>query len=185
MPKDQLRPISCGSQNHEPKKSARSCQRVGILGAVLLLLSYLYLFIIPDASKPAEDAWDGLLYIAMQWGFFASYALLLVAATRAARAGPASVLVGLVTHGYVLIVSLQFFRVPQGADIRPMGFAMFVFLISFVCFVIVAGLCIQNARKDRAYGWIIMALPLGVSPFFVGSGVLHLAARINGFTLAP
>ena len=186
MAEEETKPLNQGNPKGDPDETTRSYRRAGMLGAILFLISALYLLISPGVSTtPPISTVAMFLHLAMQLGFVGSYVLLLVSVAGVARPGPASVFVGLITNGYVLFGSLQFFWVPRGASIRPMGWAMFVFLVSLVCFVTVAVLCIQGVRKDRTYGWMALSLPLGMSPFLIAGGVLQFAAWLNGFTLSP
>ena len=83
-----------------------------------------------------------------------------------------------------LVFSLQFFLVPQGRDIRPMGWAVLMCLIAGIGLLLgvpcaLAGLF--STRWRRALIGIVLCL----APLPVASGMMHLAALIKGFTIAP
>jgi len=95
-----------------------------------------------------------------------------------------SVKLGLCLSVTTLVFSLQFLLVPRGEDIRPMGSAMLICIIAGIGLLLgvpcaIAGLF--SIRWRRA----LLGAVLCLSPLPVGSGMMHIAAIIKGFTIAP
>ncbi len=83
-----------------------------------------------------------------------------------------------------LVCSLQFFLVPRGEDIRPMGWAMVFALFAAVGLLLgvpcaIAGLFTLHWRRA------LVGIMFCLAPLPVSSGVMHLAALIKRFTIAP
>jgi hypothetical protein len=84
----------------------------------------------------------------------------------------------------IVLSSIEFFFIPTGDSIRPMGWAFYVVLIalgSFLILVPLGILCIFN-EKPRFLGVLIVLF--GISTVFIGPLLLNLAAWIKGFDLA-
>jgi hypothetical protein len=90
-----------------------------------------------------------------------------------------------VAHAIIIVVSLQFFFVPAGSAIRPMGWAAFVGIVSIVTFLLVEPIGIVAIIKERPRLLGVIGLVGGFTSFPLGSFILHLAARIKGFELEP
>lgn len=97
----------------------------------------------------------------------------------------AALAVSLLAHVIVFAVSAQFFFVPAGSHIRPMGWAMFIAIVSFMCFVVVEPVSIIAIVKERPRALGIVGLVGGLTAFFFGSFLLHFAAWVKGFELSP
>jgi hypothetical protein len=88
-------------------------------------------------------------------------------------------------HAIVFAISAQFFFVPAGAHIRPMGWAMFVAAVSFVSLLLVVPVSIVATIRERPRSLGFVGLLGGITPFFFSSLILHLAAWLKGFELSP
>lgn len=86
-------------------------------------------------------------------------------------------------HAIAFAVSAQFFFVPAGSEIRPMGWAMFVGIVSFLSFLVAEPASIVATIKEKPRFLGIIGMIGGITPFFLSSFILHLAARIKGFEL--
>lgn len=89
------------------------------------------------------------------------------------------------THVIVFGMSVQFFLVPAGSAIRPMGWAMFVGIVSFWSLLLAEPASIVAIIKEKPRFLGIIGMIGGIMPFFFSSFILHLAARIKGFELEP
>jgi len=88
-------------------------------------------------------------------------------------------------HAVIVAVSAQFFFVPAGSEIRPMGWAGFVFIVSGVSFLLIVPASIVAIIKERPRLLGIIGLIGAFTSFPLSSFILHLAARIKGFELEP
>jgi hypothetical protein len=91
----------------------------------------------------------------------------------------------LLAHAIIFAISAQFFFVPAGSAIRPMGWAMFVGIVSLVAFLLAEPISVVATIKERPRFLGIIGMVGGITPFFFSSFILHLAARIKGFELEP
>ena len=83
-----------------------------------------------------------------------------------------------------VFLSIQFYWVLPGAHIRPMAWAVWVFSIAVVGFVALPlELPMLRQRPRRFSSWLTVILAL--TPFPLASGMLHHAAWLRGFELAP
>lgn len=88
-------------------------------------------------------------------------------------------------HLLICLFSVQFFFVPAGSHIRPMGWAMFVGLVSVGAFIVVEPVSIISLFREKPRFLGVLGLVLGITPFPFSSLILHLAAMIRGFELSP
>jgi len=88
-------------------------------------------------------------------------------------------------HAIVFAISAQFFFVPAGSHIRPMGWAMFVGIVSFVSLLLVEPVSIVATIRERPRFLGILGLIGGITPFFFSSFILHFAVWVKGFELSP
>jgi len=88
-------------------------------------------------------------------------------------------------HAIIFAISAQFFFVPAGSHIRPMGWAMFVGIVSCVTFLLAVPTSIVASIKERPRWLGIIGLVGAFTSFPLSSYILHLAARIKGFELEP
>jgi hypothetical protein len=88
-------------------------------------------------------------------------------------------------HAIVLAISAQFFFVPAGSAVRPMGWAMFVCIVSVVSFLVAEPVGIVAAIKEKPRFLGVVGMIGGITPFFLSSFILHLAAQVKGFSLEP
>jgi len=100
------------------------------------------------------------------------------------RFGAAALGVALFAHILVFVFSFQFFFVPAGESIRPMGWAVFMFIIGFFTYIIVIPLGIIAIVKERPRFLGVIGLILGVTPFFFSSMILDFASKMKGFVLS-
>src|SRR4051794_19125285 len=78
------------------------------------------------------------------------------------------------------VLSLQFFWVPSGAWIRPMGWAMWIFFIG-VATLPVLPLTLLNLKRLRGRTWPRYAVALALTPIPLALVVEGLAHKIIGF----
>lgn len=88
-------------------------------------------------------------------------------------------------HAIILAISAQFFFVPAGSHIRPMGWTMFVYIVSFVSLLLVVPLSIVATIRERPRFMGIVGLVGAITPFFFSLFILLFAAWAKGFELAP
>jgi hypothetical protein len=93
-----------------------------------------------------------------------------------------SVMVALIL---ISIFSVQFFFVPKGEPIRPMGWAVSVAFISICTFAVVELTSILAIILERPRYFGVIGILAGFVPDFFGTGILHFAAMIRGFVLEP
>jgi hypothetical protein len=82
------------------------------------------------------------------------------------------------------LLSIQFYFVPSGSNIRPMAWASLVGCIAvggFVALPFVLPAIRQRHRRFRAWLTVVLA----ITPFPLASAMLHHAAGMRGFFLAP
>jgi len=89
------------------------------------------------------------------------------------------------SHAVIFAISAQFFFVPEGSHIRPMGWAMFVAIVSLMTFVLVAPVSIVATIREKPRFLGIVGLVGGFTPFFFSSFILNFAAWVKGFELSP
>ena len=91
-------------------------------------------------------------------------------------------LVGIIGVGFIVFISYPFFFVPRGRGIRPMAWAMALFVTAAGTFLV--GLpCsfIGTTSNKRLIGWL--GVILGIAPWPLGSAMLHIAMALRGFEL--
>ena len=88
-------------------------------------------------------------------------------------------------HVVVFAISVQFFFVPAGSAIRPMAWAMFVGIVSFLSFLVAEPASIVATIREKPRFLGVAGMIGGISPFFFSSFILHLAAWVKGFELEP
>jgi hypothetical protein len=79
-----------------------------------------------------------------------------------------------------LVLSLQFFWVPRGAWIRPMGFALWILLIG-VGALLVLPLVLFNLKRLRGRVWPKYAVVLALTPVPLAMLISRVAQVIIGF----
>ena len=92
----------------------------------------------------------------------------------------------IVVMAYVVIfaVSVEFFFVPVGNYIRPMGWALLIGEVSFVTLLLAMPVGILAIAKERLRLLAIISLIVSITPFFFGTFLLRFAAWVRGFRLA-
>jgi uncharacterized membrane protein YhaH (DUF805 family) len=82
------------------------------------------------------------------------------------------------------VLSLQFFWVPSGAWIRPMGWTLWIFLIG-VATLPVLPLILLNLKRLRGRTWPRYGITLALTPIPLALCVAGLAHKIIGFHYSP
>ena len=98
--------------------------------------------------------------------------------------GTQALSLAIAAHLMIFLFSVQFFFVPAGSHIRPMGWAMFVGMVSIGAFFIVECLSIISLVREKSRLIGVLGLILGITPFLFGSFILHFAAWVKGFGLS-
>jgi hypothetical protein len=91
--------------------------------------------------------------------------------------------IGLTTQLIVFLLAVPFAATPSGTSIRPMGWAMLVFMVGALAFFLGALSAIVDVMSGKRVHALI-GFVLCASTFFAASGWLHLIAILKGFTLA-
>lgn len=182
-----------------------------ILGCVLIAGGYLANFLNPLILGDHGDRTDGIfrilspltlllnrvLLIAQSLGspffLFIGVAGLIFLYGRSARFGVirsrpftfAALTIVVLIHAGIFASSVQFFFVPAGAEIRPMGWGLVVGILSLVSLAVVEPVSIMATIKEKPRFLGIIGMIGGITPFLLSSFILHLAARIKGFELEP
>jgi hypothetical protein len=99
--------------------------------------------------------------------------------------GTVALVLAIAAHLLIFLFSVQFFFVPAGSQIRPMGWALFVGLVSAGVFIVVEPVSIISLFREKPRFLGVLGMVLGITPFPFSSFILHLAARIKGFELSP
>jgi len=89
-----------------------------------------------------------------------------------------------VVNGLVCLLMIQFYWVPRGAQIRPMGCALFVVMLTFVGLVAIPVIVPTLWRRPRMV-WPWVALFLALTPFPLAQIILWHAQKVCGFILEP
>jgi hypothetical protein len=97
----------------------------------------------------------------------------------------ASLVVVVAAHVLVFLFSIQFFFVPAGSEIRPMGWAGFMFLIAAVAFVLGLPLGIIATIREKPKFLGIIGIVMSFTASFFSTFLLHFAERLKGFVLEP
>jgi hypothetical protein len=85
----------------------------------------------------------------------------------------------------ILASSIQFFFVPKGSSIRPMGWTLFVGVIDIFTFLIVESFSIIAIIKEKPRFLSVVSAICGILPFLFTSFILQFASKIKGFELEP
>jgi hypothetical protein len=118
-------------------------------------------------------------------GIIATHAKWNVEILEQHRMGFAAIGVALVSHILVLVQSAQFFFIPAGTDVRPMGWALMMAVIAIGTFLVVVPTAVVAIVKESPRLVGIVALILGLTPFWLPGLILRIAARTNEFNLSP
>lgn len=86
-------------------------------------------------------------------------------------------------HAVVVAISWPFFDLPECAEIRPMGWSLAVFLVSFLSLVIIVPIGIAAIIKERARFWGVASLIGGLTPFFTAISILSFAQQTKGLQM--
>jgi hypothetical protein len=97
----------------------------------------------------------------------------------------ASLVVTVSAHVLVFLFSIQFFFIPAGSEIRPMGWAGFMFLIAAFAFVIGLPLGIIAATREKPKFLGIIGIVMSFTASFFSTFLLHFAEHLKGFVLEP
>jgi hypothetical protein len=74
--------------------------------------------------------------------------------------------------------------VRSGAHIRPLAWVLLTFCISVAGFIALP-LVIAAFRQRKRHLWFWLTMVLALTPLPLAAFVLHLAAWVKGFELAP
>jgi hypothetical protein len=86
----------------------------------------------------------------------------------------------IIANSLSLVLSVQFFWVPPGAWIRPMGWALWIFIIGAGA-LLVLPLVLFNLKRLRGRTWPKYAVVLALTPVPLAMLVSRLAQLIIGF----
>jgi len=100
------------------------------------------------------------------------------------RTGLAALGVVTVAHLLVLAFSVQFFLIPTGTDIRPMGWTLLMFFIAIITLVVAVPLAIAAIAKERPRLPGLIGLVLGFTPLCSALLLLRLAVWAKGLHLS-
>ncbi|MDB6118786.1 MAG: hypothetical protein JWO08_2567 [Verrucomicrobiaceae bacterium] len=93
--------------------------------------------------------------------------------------------VAVLAHAVIAAISCQFFYLPDGSEIRPMGWTMFVFLVSFLSLVLAVPIGIAAIIKEKPRFWGAIGVIVGLTPFFTALSILTFAERTKGLQMLP
>jgi len=96
----------------------------------------------------------------------------------------ASLAVSTLSVFLIATASRTLFLVEEGASIRPMGWSFLVFVISALNALSAIPLSIASLKKERHGCLAGFSIFFALSPFVLAMGLLIMAMRIRGFTLA-
>lgn len=82
------------------------------------------------------------------------------------------------------LVTLPFFWLSAGTEIRPMGWATLVFMIAGVTAIIGLPLSFVGLWSDHV-SWAILGLLFALAPLPVSWGIMWLASIVAGFKMLP
>ena len=86
---------------------------------------------------------------------------------------------------FVLLTGLQFFLVPAGESISPMGWVMMCAILSQIGLLVVVPTAFFAWFHERRAGLCILAALSSLTPVLLGRWLLLFASRFVGFQLAP
>lgn len=96
-----------------------------------------------------------------------------------------SIFITTLTQLIVIYISLGFFFIPEGTDIRPMGWAVLLFLLAALNAAIAIPFSIAAFSKSGFPRLSLLSGVYALTPWFTGALILGFAASFRGFTLAP
>jgi hypothetical protein len=82
------------------------------------------------------------------------------------------------------LLTIQFYWVPSGARIRPMAWALYVFMLAFAGLVAIP-LILPTLRKQPRLIWPWIVLVLAFTPYPIAGIMFHHAQQVCGFILEP
>jgi hypothetical protein len=83
-----------------------------------------------------------------------------------------------------VVYAAQFFWVPAGASIRPMGWALLSAIIGGCALIAATLLSVHSVLRQRRVLFALLAIPLAIESLYLGRELLLLAARVKGFEIA-
>jgi hypothetical protein len=86
-------------------------------------------------------------------------------------------------NALVIALSLPFYFVPAGDEIRPMGWASTCSTIAFFSLIVIPPFAVSCMIQHRRFLWPLFSIFLALSPFPLAYFFLHNAAYTKGFTL--
>ncbi len=97
----------------------------------------------------------------------------------------AALATAILAHAVVAGVSVPFFQLPEGAEIRPMAWAAFVLLVSFLALVLTVPLGVAAVMKEKPRICGAIGVIGGLTPFITAIEMLSLAQRMKGLEMLP
>ena len=135
---------------------------------------------IPLRGQRCESASAHCLVV-RRMGVFAST---FKAFLRIPFAGKVALLIGIFANGTVIVETVPFLALPYGSDIRPMGYELFIFVISFLTLII--GLIFSFAGYKSCSNRVnIVVLSLLVAPLPLSVVLFDLISKICGLRMEP
>lgn len=100
------------------------------------------------------------------------------------RFANASLAVVLLMNVMVVVESVWLFSIPAGEHVRALNWAMLMFLIGIIGFMLTIPLSLAAIFRDRVPILGGTAMLLGLTPIPLSILLLHLAASVRGFVIA-
>lgn len=108
-----------------------------------------------------------------------------VISRHAHRPSPVPLWLAVAANGTVFLLSIPFYQVPAGAQIRPMGWAFWMFGIAVGALSLIPVVILELWWSDiRGRSWVV-ALLLALTPLPLSELMLHHAMWLRGFELSP
>lgn len=105
--------------------------------------------------------------------------------TRQTALGYFAISLGVLANLAVIASSYWLFQIEPGTAIRPMGWALMVFIIA-LCSIVIVPSAAFAARRHRCAPWQFRSsIVLSLTPFIVGHVMLRITAAVVGFSLKP
>lgn len=87
-------------------------------------------------------------------------------------------------NGLVLLITIPFYWVPSGARLRPMAWAMWVFMLALAgLFGLI--LVLPTLRRHRQLAWPWFVVVLALTPYPLALALIHHAEHLRKFILEP
>jgi hypothetical protein len=90
----------------------------------------------------------------------------------------------LAVNGLEFLLTIQFYWVPRGTPIRPMAWALYVFMLAFAGLVAIP-MILPTLRKQPRLIWPWIVFVLAFTPYPLAIGIYDHAERVCGFISEP